>query len=251
MMERGLLDRRDSLDLLQDLDFGIMDLGVSDSDIPSLPDSDVNNVMNNSINKMGLTPNTPTTTTNNNKAFDAGNDTIDTIRRKDSGGGGGDFGQGAGGGGDVKGSGAGDGVSPPVGGVNAEVSRGLAAGTTDSLRRGRNSAKKSAAVVAEPRNSSKDGGLGGSGDDAAVGDRSMAAPPCRERGGVIEKSTRVEGVEGDDSEQKIDVSAIALVRNCSLYGVVCTFSLLPLFTVYYRIFMATVISIAFPSCFVA
>ncbi|CAM9198067.1 unnamed protein product [Sphacelaria rigidula] len=205
MMERGLLDRRDSLDLLQDLDFGIMDLGVSDSDIPSLPDSDVNNVMNNSINKMGLTPNTPTTTTNNNKAFDAGNDTIDTIRRKDSGGGGGDFGQGAGGGGDVKGSGAGDGVSPPVGGVNAEVSRGLAAGTTDSLRRGRSSAKKSAAVVAEPRNSSKDGGLGGSGDDAAVGDRSMAAPPCRERGGVIEKSTRVEGVEGDDSEQKIDL----------------------------------------------
>lgn len=31
-MESGLLDRRDSLDLLQDLDFGIMDLGMSDDE---------------------------------------------------------------------------------------------------------------------------------------------------------------------------------------------------------------------------
>lgn len=83
-MEAGLFDRRDSLDLLQDLDFGIMDLGTSAEQREC-------------------------------------NDIMDTIGRKDSGGG--DEGQGGG----VSGGSSGDGAAAAGtgsngGGGNAEAS---------------------------------------------------------------------------------------------------------------------------------
>lgn len=211
MMRNGLLDRRDSLDLLQDLDFGIMDLGMSDSEIPDLPEEDVNSV----INDANVNHNISNDRDHCSDKFCDGNDTIEIVRRKDSGGGGGDFGQSGGG---VKGAG-GDGVSTAGGGTSAGGGKAAASsvsqpgargecGGFEGLRRGRSSSRKGAALNSiENHDSGGRRSFGGlQTADAASGTAASTAPG--KRGGVIASSCY--------SEQDIDVRTLSSCSRMAL-----------------------------------